>query len=105
MMPMLFFLLKPESIDKITFGNDSEMVRHFLKHQSEADWQSAEEYLQSARSFFSNFFDVTFVREGGDRVFYNMITNEFGVITDTNVIRTYFLPNKWLLYWLQQMGE
>jgi hypothetical protein len=51
-----FFLLKPESIAKITLGNANEMVRHFLKHQSEADWQSAKEYLQKCWEFLFKFF-------------------------------------------------
>jgi pyocin large subunit-like protein len=46
-----------------------------------------------------------FTRTNGDQLFYNPVTNEFGVTTKYGVIRTYFKPITGLKYWQEQTGQ
>ena len=42
------------------------------------------------------------LRMGGDIVRYNLTTNEFGVITQNGIIRTYFAPARGMAYFNAQ---
>lgn len=59
-------------------------------------------YLQRARSFLNRNADGAVIQQGlrdfrwgdavGDRVRYDVITQEFGIVTEGGYVRTYFIP-------------
>jgi hypothetical protein len=84
------------SEDSSNFSNQSQLSSHFKKHGSEFGFISEDEYLAGAQKFVStegNEGVLTKVRNNGDRIIYNPITNEFAVVSDNGVIRTYFKPD------------
>jgi len=58
------------------------------------------QYLQGARDFFGSGDTAYYTRPKGDVVHYNQTTNEFGVVTPGNVIRTYLAPTRGPAYFL-----
>lgn len=79
-------------------------LSHFAEHGAEFGYKTAVEYLRGANALIRGGEGVqTFVRAGGDRLFYREATNEFAVLArDGQTIRTYFKPRDGAQYWLDQ---
>jgi len=80
------------------FADQNKLASHFNKHNDEFNppFASEQEYEQAAKKFLSGepSSDVLQrVRPNGDIVRFNPTTNEFGVISKSGVIRTYFIPD------------
>src|SRR5437867_3235615 len=76
------------------FRDTGELRRHFFKHGARLGCRSSQHYGDLADVFLGGPIvdDVAeFTRPGGDRVRYNQTTQEFGTITATGIIRTYFI--------------
>jgi len=76
------------------FRDAGELRRHFFKHGARLGCHSNQHYEHLADVFLGGPIvdDVAeFMRPGGDRVRYNQTTQEFGAITATGTIRTYFI--------------
>src|SRR5262245_26144879 len=65
---------------------------HFEKHGAEFGYRTADEYLQGARGLVAGGDGIETWERGGDTLYYKAATNEFGVKSRENVIRTYFKP-------------
>ena len=75
---------------------------HYFDHGLEFGPISRQGYLHRARSFLNRNADGIVVQEGlrdlgwgasaGDRVRYDVITQEFGIVTRDGYIRAYFIP-------------
>ena len=92
----------------LNFANDSRLDEHWRKHglnASEFDpVLTKAQYLAKARSFFGS--DASEIlkksRPNGDALRYRPSTNEFGVLSSRQVIRTYFKPDSGMRYWERQ---
>jgi pyocin large subunit-like protein len=62
-----------------------------------------DDYLQAARNLFGNPDAAYYFRPTGDLVKYLQDTNEFGVLTPNNVIRTYMNPSGGANYFLKDI--
>lgn len=78
------------------FINPIKRAEHFTKHGSTFGCRNEAEYERRAIVFFAridyNILSSRRPREN-DILFYDFKANEFGVLTDTGFIRTYFKPN------------
>ncbi len=70
------------------------------KHAAEFGLNTAVEYLGSAQKFFASGGAETVMR-GADKLFYNEATNEFGILSGSGKIRSYFKPTNCRAYWEQ----
>jgi len=80
-----------------------QLQAHFIKHGYQFGPITENEYLEDARKLLdapegSGVLEK--IRENGDILRYNPATNEFGVMTPTGRIRTYFKTND--QYWNRQ---
>ncbi len=80
-----------------------ELAIHYRKHGIEFGPISQKAYLQHARSFLKQKANGYWVQENrrgsawgafsGDRVRFDITTEEFGVVSYFGFIRTYYIPN------------
>jgi hypothetical protein len=87
---------------KALFASEKLLMGHFEKHAAEFGISTAAEYLQSAQRFFAGEAE-TFMR-GTDKLFYREATNEFGVLSGSGSIRTYFKPSEGRAYFDRIVG-
>ena len=77
------------------FGNSAKLNDHFARHGADFGSQNAATYEKEAGDFLSGVRDpatLSKVRVNGDSVLYNPNTDQFGVITNGGVIKTYYKP-------------
>lgn len=79
-----------------------QLEQHFRKHGGEMGFATKEDYLRAAQALVRGGPGVETLRRGGDTLFYKEQTNEFAVLSDRNVIRTYFRPDDGRRYWERQ---
>lgn len=79
-----------------------QLEHHFQKHGAEMGFTNKEDYLRAAQDLVRGGPGVETLRRGGDTLFYKDSTNEFAVLSDRNVIRTYFRPDNGRRYWERQ---
>lgn len=79
-----------------------QLEQHFRKHGGEMGFATMEDYLRAAQALVRGGPGVETWRRGGDTLFYKEQTNEFAVLSDRNVLRTYFRPNDGRRYWERQ---
>ncbi|HEV2288629.1 MAG TPA: RHS repeat-associated core domain-containing protein [Candidatus Acidoferrales bacterium] len=87
------------------FADDSSLAAHFEKHGAEFGAKSEGEYEALAKDFLSGpklEGVLEKVRPNGDILRYNPATNEFGVISKSGAIRTFFKPTNGLAYFNAQ---
>jgi hypothetical protein len=89
----------------LSFATDEDLAEHFETHvtyQREFAVATKEEYLALANAFLGSPLDPTTTHECqrtnkdgtlGDKVRYNHSTQEFGILSVDNVIRTYYIPD------------
>ncbi len=75
-----------------------EQTKHFLKHAHEFGFSTEEEYLSSAGKFAaraeSKSADILVrIRANGDKVLFDLNTDEFAVIRSDGIFRTYMKPD------------
>lgn len=78
------------------FESSANLTKHFILHGWEFGAMTEAEYERLADNFLSGpkGTDTLECRRGnGDRLRYNPVTNEFGVLRRDGVIRTYFKPD------------
>jgi hypothetical protein len=79
---------------------------HFEKHAAEFGYRTPVEYLKGARDLTTTRSGVeTFVRGNGDKLFYDSARNEFAVLRQDGILRTYFRPTEGRQYWLEQLAK
>ncbi|MBO2531856.1 MAG: hypothetical protein CW342_02990 [Thermoactinomycetaceae bacterium] len=84
------------------------MDDHYVKHvirQKEFGNISKEEYLRRAQELVTSEPGGDILvkrRSNGDRLFYNQRTNEFAVLTEDGIIRTFFKPRDGIDYFRRQ---
>jgi hypothetical protein len=79
-----------------------QLEQHFRKHGHEMGFATQEDYLHAAQALVRGGPGVETYQRGGDTLFYRESTNEFAVLSDRNVIRTYFRPDNGRRYWERQ---
>jgi pyocin large subunit-like protein len=79
-----------------------QLEQHFRKHGAEMGFATKEDYLRAAQALVRGGPGVETWRRRGDTLFYKEQTNEFAVLSDRNVIRTYFRPDDGRRYWERQ---
>ncbi|MDH6365272.1 pyocin large subunit-like protein [Enterococcus sp. PF1-24] len=87
------------------FYNDDKLAQHFAKHKDEfTEISTEEEYLQMANQLLLSQDDeiLTKPQDDGDTVYFDQRTNEFAVLSDDGVIRTYFIPEGGINYFNRQ---
>jgi hypothetical protein len=71
-----------------------------------AGGKSASTALKGARDLTTTRSGVeTFVRGNGDKLFYDSARNEFAVLRQDGILRTYFRPTEGRQYWLEQLAK
>lgn len=80
-----------------------ELSIHYQKHGPEFGPISRQGYLHHARAFLNRSTKSAWIQEGyrsiawgsssGDRVRFDITTQEFGIVTTRGYIRTYFVPD------------
>ena len=73
----------------------SELLDHFDRHGAEVGAASPEEYQWKADTFLGRPLEPPIrecKRNNGDRVRFDPRTDEFGILSAHDVIRTYFTP-------------
>ncbi len=79
-----------------SFANNRTLVSHFNAHGADFGASTPLQYEQQASSFLTGNPStdvVQSIRANGDIVRFNPVTDEFGVVSDTGTIRTYFKPD------------
>ncbi|MFT3764975.1 MAG: hypothetical protein QM820_05575 [Minicystis sp.] len=79
-----------------------QLERHFLKHGGEMGFKNQEDYLRAAQAIVAGGPGIEIWHRDGDTLFYKASTNEFAVLSNRNVIRTYFRPDDGPRYWERQ---
>jgi pyocin large subunit-like protein len=79
------------------FATAVERFAHFMDHAMDFSAATEFQYEEMADIFLTkprtaDMFEC--MRALGDRVRFDQITNEYGVIASNGVIRTYFIPKK-----------
>jgi hypothetical protein len=92
-----------EGADGADFATAALRASHFADHGADLGYSDEASYLQGARNLFANPDVATFVRPSGDVAYYLQDTNEFGVLSNANVIRTYFAPVRGAAYFLNDV--
>ncbi len=91
----------------IAFASEKHLIKHFAKHGSEMGLKSMGEYLQAAKSLFSksgtNILKHT-SKEGTSFV-YDAAKNEFGVLSKSGKIETFFKPERGIEYFKEQVKK
>ncbi|MFO0769545.1 MAG: RHS repeat-associated core domain-containing protein [Nitrospiraceae bacterium] len=80
--------------------------KHWKDHRTEfPEFQNSKQYVEGAKRFFSDPPTGTFThtRPNGDKLFYNAVSNTFGVQGANGAPRTMFRPRDGLDYWLGQI--
>lgn len=77
------------------FADQPRLMRHFADHGADFGATTPDLYEQQAGNFLTDADPNTLsrVRANGDIVRYNPLTDEFGVLSSNNVVRTYYRPN------------
>ncbi|GAB2580294.1 hypothetical protein GCM10027190_32380 [Spirosoma areae] len=78
---------------------------HFKKHGAEfPEFYNAKQYVEGAKNFLHNSPTGTLMktRTNGDILKYHPVTNTFGVMDASGVLRTMFRPSDGMKYWLKQ---
>lgn len=85
--------------------NRTTLTDHFERHGSQVNVSSKESYAAHAVSF-ANTVDrknnKSFVDKNGSTYKYNVVTNEFAVITKKGVVVTYYKPAAGYEYYKEQ---
>jgi pyocin large subunit-like protein len=79
------------------FANHFELLSHFGDHAADFSVSTMEEYEDLADHFLSKPSTPDMhecPRSKGDRVRFDKITQEYGVLGKDGVIRTYFIPKR-----------
>lgn len=79
-----------------------QLERHFEKHGAEMGFATKEEYLRAAQALVRGGPGVETWQRGGDTLFFKEQTNEFAVLSENGIIRTYFRPDDGRRYWERQ---
>ena len=94
-----------EKVELLSFANDRLWTEHWQKHGREFGPNITKDgYLSLARKFFANTGKEKLIKRNqiGDTLHYIQATNEFGVVSKWNKIRTYFRPRDGIRYWNRQ---
>lgn len=98
----------PITDEKPQFASEKQLDNHYVKHvirQKEFGNLSKEEYLRRAQELVTSQPGGDILvkkRSNGDRLFYNKRTNEFAVLTEDGIIRTFFKPRDGFDYFRRQ---
>jgi hypothetical protein len=79
-----------------------QLEHHFQKHGAEMGFSSQADYLRAAQALVQGGPGVETYRRGGDTLYFRESTGEFAVVSDRNVLRTYFKPGDGRGYWERQ---
>ena len=72
-----------------------DRMLHFAKHARDFNVSTVDEYEQLAVNFLTQAVGQNLrecQRTLGDRLRYDVVTSEFGVVSSSGIIRTYFKP-------------
>lgn len=78
------------------FADNARLQDHFRRHGADFGLSNPPDYEAQAARFLAGRPSqgiLEIVRTNGDIVRYNTSTNEFGIITQDGIIRTYFKPD------------
>ena len=88
-----------------TLSSVENAFNHWLKHAKDfPQFKNAKQYVEGAKSFLHNppIGTLTKIRENGDILRYNPVSNTFGVMDANGIPKTMFKPNDGMKYWLNQ---
>lgn len=87
------------------FGKQ-HLEEHFQKHGAEVGASSKEDYQAKAQTLVKGGAGVdTLKQKDGDTCFFKESTGEFAVLSDKNIIRTYFRPKDGRKYFERQRDK
>lgn len=92
------------------FANADRLQEHYQKHVlDQKEWGtviSKVQYLANARAFFNAEPKLKqLIERNGDSIQYKKDTNEFGVLSSKDIIRTYFRPSDGQRYFDRQRNR
>ncbi len=96
------------SVDDPNFASEQSLQNHYKKHvsqQGEFGSITEQQYVSDAKGLVTSKpgADIlTYTRSNGDKMFYNKASNEFAVITNNGVIKTFFKPTNGIEYFYSQ---
>ena len=79
-----------------------QLEHHFQKHGAEMGFKTQAEYLRAAQTLVLGGPGVETYQRGGDTLYFREATGEFAVVSERNVLRTYFKPDDGRRYWERQ---
>ena len=79
-----------------------QLEQHFQKHGGEMGFATQADYLRAAQALVMGGPGVETWQRGGDTLYFKEATGEFAVVSDRNVLRTYFKPGDGRRYWERQ---
>jgi pyocin large subunit-like protein len=79
-----------------------QLEQHFAKHGAEMGFATKEDYLRAAQALVCGGPGVETFQRGGNTLFFKESTDEFAVLSERGVIRTYFKPSDGRRYWERQ---
>ncbi len=84
------------------FANPALLSDHFTKHKNDFGCTTEQDYETMADEFCGGVMDTNtqeYIRSyDGAVIRYNSITNEFGVVGNDDIIKTYFKPSQGMRY-------
>lgn len=87
------------------FGK-GRLEEHFAKHGAEMGIATKEDYLARAQALVRGGAGIdTLKQRDGDTCFFKESTGEFAVLSDKNLLRTYFRPNDGRKYFERQRDK
>lgn len=98
----------PAVDEKPQFASKKHLDDHYVKHvirQKEFGKISKKKYLRRAQELVTSEPGGDILvkrRSNGDRLFYNQKTNEFAVLSEDGIIRTFFKPKDGIDYFRRQ---
>lgn len=96
------------------FADAISLQNHFKKHRNDFHARDAVQYEAMADTFLGSSLTPDVLEciraSNGDIVRYNSITDEFGILSSSNTIKTYYKPKPWnkvkfpnnIEYWKEQ---
>jgi hypothetical protein len=88
-------LFRYDLISRVPRFNPTELAIHYAKHRSHFAVVTAADYELQAEAFLSGPVHPNLLecrRKQGDSVRYDKSTQEYGVVSASGIIRTYFKP-------------
>lgn len=88
--------IRRKNLAKGKFADPTKLLDHYARHGGDFRAKNADEYERLAEAFLEGPADPAIIeknRQNGDKVRYNILSQEFAIARPDGTIRTYFKPD------------